>query len=73
MLNLPLDAKIRVIITTPPDKERVVLSKSDYIAGETRAVEVKVSANPNVLTELKGLVKEWDIDGETYNIGVEQA
>ena len=72
MLNLPLDAKIRVVITTPPDKERVVLSKSDYIAGETRAVEVKVSANPNVLTEVKGLVKEWDIDGETYNIGVEQ-
>jgi len=72
MLNLSLDAKIRVVIIAPQEREHVILSKVDYIAGETRAVEVKVSTNPNLLADFKGLVREWDIEGETYHIGVEQ-
>ncbi|MEM0378034.1 MAG: isoleucine--tRNA ligase [Thermosphaera sp.] len=70
MLNLPLDAKIKVVIITPTERENAVKSRANYIANETRACEIIISSEPALIKGFMGDVKEWDIDGETYYIGV---
>ncbi len=71
-LDLPLDAKIKAYIASPPEYRELIESRKEYIAGETRAEELVITDDPGSLEKVKGYRREWDINGETYVIVVEK-
>jgi len=71
-LDLPLTAKIKTVIVTPQDKQELILLKKEYIANETRSVELLVTSSRDDVKDFDGLVEEWDIDDEIYIIGIKQ-
>ncbi len=71
-LDLPLDAKIKAYIASPPEYRELIESRKEYIAGETRAEELVITDDPSSLEKVKGYRREWDINGETYVIVVEK-
>jgi hypothetical protein len=62
--------KISVVVVAPSDRVELVESKKDYIASETRAVELRVTTNRDEAYQHGGLVEEWDIDEDLYIISV---
>ena len=71
-LDLPLDAKIKAYIASPPEYKELIESRKEYIAEETRAEELVITDDPVSLEKVKGYRREWDINGETYVIVVEK-
>jgi isoleucyl-tRNA synthetase len=69
-LNLELMEKISVVVVAPSDRVELVESKKDYIASETRAVDLRVTTNRDEAYQHGGLVEEWDIDEDLYIISV---
>ncbi|MEM4614364.1 MAG: isoleucine--tRNA ligase [Desulfurococcaceae archaeon] len=72
-LNLPLLAKIKVIVVAPTDRISLLEMKREYIMNETRSVELMITSSREFAGSLGGLVEEWDIDDELYVIEVMQA
>ncbi|MEM4904040.1 MAG: DUF5915 domain-containing protein [Desulfurococcaceae archaeon] len=72
-LNLPLLAKIKVIVVAPADRISLLEMKREYIMNETRSVELMITSSREFAGSLGGLVEEWDIDDELYVIEVMQA
>jgi len=60
------------VIITPQDKQELILLKKEYIANETRSVELLVTSSRDDVKDFDGLVEEWDIDDEIYIIGIKQ-
>jgi isoleucyl-tRNA synthetase len=69
-LNLELMEKISVVVVAPSDRVELVESKKDYIASETRAVELRITTSRDEAYQHGGLVEEWDIDEDLYIISV---
>lgn len=69
-LSLPLTARIKTIILAPDDKIPLIEIKLDYIINETRALEVLLTKDKEIIGRLGGFVEEWDIDDEIYVIEV---
>ncbi len=61
-LNLPIDERIRVAISCPEDVLELIEMRKNYIAGEVRAEELKVTSEPMRAEELLELTREWEID-----------
>lgn len=71
-LNLPLTARIKTVVVAPNDKLELLSMRKEYIANETRSIEIIITSNKKEAESLGGLVEEWDIDDELYVIGVKQ-
>ncbi len=69
-LDLPVEAAVRVSYTAPeaPDLLKQLADWQPYMARETRAEELRVAALENKVAG--ELVKEWDIEGVKFIIGV---
>ncbi|MCD6488010.1 MAG: isoleucine--tRNA ligase [Desulfurococcales archaeon] len=67
-LDLPLDAKIEVYVLAPKEHIELLEQRRNYIAGETRADKLVFTSNENLLANVQGYKKEWEINGETYTI-----
>lgn len=70
-LGLPLDARIRTTVIAPEDKARALELMRDYIARETRSVQLIIKPAGEA-QEPSGYKKSWEIDGDEYLIGVER-
>ncbi len=68
-LDLPIDAYIDVVISAP-DKQAVEMVKQhlQYIANETRAKKLEMDVDLEPPKDY--YVKEWDVMGESYIIGI---
>ncbi len=70
-LDLPLDAYIEVKVYGPEHEIEKIKRKLDYIATETRAKKITFVKSPD---EVDGdLVRDWDIEGSKYRIGVKRS
>ncbi len=70
-LDLPIDAYIRVVISAPDEKSMSYIeSMKDYIMNETRAREFIVGLDVDIPVGM--YVKDWDISGDNYRIGIKQ-
>jgi len=70
-LDLPIDAYIMVIVSAPDEKSlSYIESMRDYIMNETRAKEFIVDIDVEIPSDM--YVKDWDISGDIYKIGIKQ-
>jgi len=68
-LDLPIDAYIDVVIKVPDQESLSMLMRNlDYISNETRARKILVDVDVEAGGEY--YVKEWEVMGDTYVIGV---
>ncbi len=68
-LALNIDEYIDVEIVVPSEEAKeLALSQLNYVSGEVRGREVKLTFKP----EMEGYRRQWDIDGETYIITVKR-
>ncbi len=68
MLNLDVEEAIDVIMYVPEDHKAYVNKRKEFIINEVRARNLDIVDEP---AKVKGrLVKEWEIDGLEYVIGV---
>ncbi len=67
LANLEVVDKINVYIKSPREEIELLKEKIEYIKTETQAKKIELT------DEIKGsLIKEWEIDEETYWIGIEK-
>lgn len=71
-LALPLDVKIDVVIVAPADKLEVLRVMENYIKSETRASSLRFGSEMALLDGFSGHIKEWEIEDESFLIGVKQ-
>lgn len=68
--DLKVDAYIKVAISAPTEDSRELLvSRSKDIAAEVRAKEVTITREKGVTLDHR---EEWDIEGERFEIGIEE-
>jgi isoleucyl-tRNA synthetase len=70
ILDLKITDKISIYINTPSEEEKEMLKlQINYILTETQGLSIEFKAKE----EIEGdLIKEWEIDDETYLIGIKK-
>jgi isoleucyl-tRNA synthetase len=72
-MDLKVDAFVHAYLIAPSPREAALLkSKKQYIAGEVRAKQIKISSG-EVKIQLPYYTKRWQIDGATFKFGLREA
>jgi isoleucyl-tRNA synthetase len=69
-MDLKVDSFVHAYLVAPSEKEAALLkSKRDYIAGEVRARQIKITAGETKV-RLPYYTKRWQINGMTFELGL---